>query len=99
MNRRSLIKSLFTISVAPKIVAELDIKPPMVSPVTPPVGLVSQLQFVNPSWLPELITKYGQDTDDFVKIMDNMGQSHDLHTGDKITFTFHNKPKYIEDGE
>lgn len=64
MNRRSLIKSLFTIAVAPKMIAEMEFNPPMVSPIVPTAGLFRDLQVLTPEWMAAMIAKYGQD--DFV---------------------------------
>lgn len=57
MNRRSVIRSILGLAVAPKILAEIDFKPMASKAVT--ASLFQDLQFVIPDYLPKLIEKYG----------------------------------------
>lgn len=114
MDRRSVIKSLFTLALAPKIITEIEFKPPVVYPVLGRnATLFNNLQLLNPRWMPAIIEKYGND--DFVSLMNEMGTiktfAHNevvvFKDGEWITrkaepgetFTFTIKPKYIENAK
>lgn len=72
MERKSFIRSLITLAVAPKLIAELNI-PAVAAPLPagPTTLLFSQLHFVVPDYMPALIAKYGND--DFLTIMNEIG--------------------------
>lgn len=58
MTRRSLIKSLVGLAVAPEIIGEMNLTP--VAPAAPVLtSMFQDLQFVIPDYLPKLIEKYG----------------------------------------
>lgn len=57
MNRRSLIKCILGLTAAPKILAELDFKPPVIA--GPTTNLFNDLVFTVPDYMPRLMEKYG----------------------------------------
>jgi hypothetical protein len=59
MNRRSLIKSLFTIAVAPKILTELNLDVPKVANQQLTKSLFTDLHLLVPDYMTKLIEKYG----------------------------------------
>lgn len=59
MNRRSLIKSLFTIAVAPKILAELNLEVPMIAKPQLTKSLFNDLNLLVPDYMTKMIEKYG----------------------------------------
>jgi hypothetical protein len=61
MNRRSLIKSLFTIAVAPKVLSELNLNVPFVSNPIAEKSLVSGLQMLTPQFYKAFVEKYGSE--------------------------------------
>lgn len=61
MQRRSLIKCILGLAAAPKILAEMDLKPPMVPQVGATASLFKDLQFVTPQFMGEMIKKYGNE--------------------------------------
>lgn len=58
MNRRSLIKSLFIITVAPKVLAELKLDTPIVAKPQLTKAFLYGLVFQVPDYMPALIEKY-----------------------------------------
>ena len=75
MNRRTLIKSLFTIAVAPKVLSEFNLEAPLVAPKSSTNQLFKDLVFVVPYYMPKLIEKYGNT---------NWGDQWELLAKDKI---------------
>ncbi len=61
MNRRSLIRSLFGIAVAPKMLAELNLETPMVANPLATKSLFSDLQLLTPRFYNSYIEKYGNE--------------------------------------
>lgn len=61
MDRRSIIKSLFTIAVAPKVLAELNLEVPVVANPAPANILVSSLQLLTPAYYKAFVEKYGSE--------------------------------------
>ncbi len=57
MNRRYLIKSILGLTVAPKILAEIDFNPPMAAATTS--NLFKDLNIMIPDYMPRLLEKYG----------------------------------------
>jgi hypothetical protein len=58
MQRRSLIKCILGLAAAPKILAEINFNPPMVSAV-PTARLFNDLNTLWPDYMSRLIEKYG----------------------------------------
>lgn len=73
MNRRSLIKSLFTIAVAPKVLAELNLESPLVANDGATKGLISSLQLLTPQYYKQFVEKYG--SEDFTWWLSAYGKS------------------------
>lgn len=61
MNRRSVIRCILGLAVAPKILAEINLAP--VTPVTT-ASFFNDLNFSVPDYLPQILKKYG--STDFV---------------------------------
>lgn len=61
MNRRSLIKSLFTIAVAPKVLTELNLGTPAASNPIVRKSLISDLQLLTPQFYKSYVEKYGNE--------------------------------------
>lgn len=74
MNRRSVIRSILGLAVAPKILAEIDFKP-VIAPAAM-THLFKDLQFVIPDWVPRIIEKYGNN--DFIAIMQAAAKDDDF---------------------
>lgn len=60
MNRRSLIKCILGLAAAPKILTELDFKPPIVAGHT--TNLFKDLVLTVPDYMPRLLEKYGSNS-------------------------------------
>lgn len=58
MNRRSVIRSILGLAIAPKILAEIDFKP-LTPTLGPSTSLFQELRLLVPDYLPKLIEKYG----------------------------------------
>lgn len=71
MERKSFLRSLLTLAVAPKLMAELNIsKVATPLPSGPTTLLFNQLNVVVPDYIPALMAKYGDV--DFVTIMNEI---------------------------
>lgn len=71
MNRKGFLKSIAMLAVAPKIISEMEFKPPIVQPMVTK-GLVSDLQLLTPQFYKVMAEKYG-DTD-FTFLMNEIGK-------------------------
>lgn len=56
MHRRSLIKCILGLAAAPKVLAEMDFKPPIVA--APTANLFKDLVLTVPDYMPKLLEKY-----------------------------------------
>jgi hypothetical protein len=87
MNRKSFLKSLLTISVAPKVLAEVDIPAP--APKT--ISLFNDLHAITPSWYAKMVEKYGNEN--YAMLLEQsvwMGGG-----GDHLEFNHYEKTKGI----
>lgn len=56
MNRKGFLRSIVMIAVAPDLISQLELRPPVVSNTR---GLFSDIKFMVPEYLPKLMEKYG----------------------------------------
>lgn len=59
MHRRSLIKCILGLAAAPKVLAEMEFKPPIVAKTGMTTNLFNDLNFVVPDYMSKMIEKYG----------------------------------------
>jgi hypothetical protein len=89
---RSLIKSILTLAAAPKILSEIDFKPPIVAkPISK--GLFSDLQLLTPQYYKAFVDKYGNG--DFTTLMEAMGKKEVIN-GKPEMFWFESRSKLLE---
>lgn len=74
MDRKSFLRSIVLLAVAPKIIAEMDYKPPMKAPSLNG-QIVKDLQLLTPAYYKSFVEKYGND--DFIETMQHIGQHAD----------------------
>jgi len=87
MNRRSVIRSILGLAIAPKILAEIDFKPVVASPAS--ASLFKDLYFAVPDYLPRLMEKYGNSS--FMETMKMY--EHIAPNEPMIKFECHDTPK------
>lgn len=90
MNRRSVIRCILGLAAAPKILAELDFKPPIVAQST--AALFRDLNFVIPQYYKTYVEKYGNAN--FTTFMETVGSKELITNTDYIWFEI--RPKTIQ---
>lgn len=91
MHRRFLIKCILGLAASPKILAELDFKPPVVANTALTRSLVGDLQLLTPQFYKSYIDKYG--SVDFTWWLNEIGKAKELPRENFFWYENNNKTK------